>query len=194
VAGIDLTPAMIDRAKALQQAHGLANLTWRIGPVLPLPFPDASFSLVFTRSSFHHVLDPKAVLAEMVRVCSPGVRVAVVDVFTSSPERAEAFNRMEMLRDPSQGRALALDELTGLFGEAGLQSVRRQFYKHEFDLEPVLHGRWRPGGFDTARCAPAPLNSLTGKEPRKTRTASEQVNNPIALWKAPYGRQEDERS
>src|SRR5262249_20106325 len=28
--GIDLTPAMIDRAKALQQAHDLGNLTWRI--------------------------------------------------------------------------------------------------------------------------------------------------------------------
>jgi ubiquinone/menaquinone biosynthesis C-methylase UbiE len=76
VAGIDLTPAMIDRAKALQQAHGLANLTWRIGHVLPLPFTDASFSLVFTRYSFHHFLDPEAVLAEMVRVCSPGGRVA----------------------------------------------------------------------------------------------------------------------
>jgi hypothetical protein len=39
VTGIDLIPAMIDQAKALQQSHGLANLTWRIGRVLPLPFP-----------------------------------------------------------------------------------------------------------------------------------------------------------
>jgi len=108
VTGIDLAPAMIDRAKALQQSHSLANLTWRIGDVLPLPLPDASFSLVFTHYSFHHFLDPKAVLAEMVRVCSPGGRVAVVDVFTSSPEQAEAFNRMERLRDPSHVRALSL--------------------------------------------------------------------------------------
>ena len=99
---------MIEQAQALQQAQGLTNLTWRIGNVLPLPFPDASFSLVFTRYSFHHLLDPEAVLAEMVRVCSPGGRVAVVDVFTSSPEQAEAFNRMERLRDPSHVRALSL--------------------------------------------------------------------------------------
>jgi ubiquinone/menaquinone biosynthesis C-methylase UbiE len=60
---------------------------------VPLPFRDAAFSLVVTRYSFHHFLDPQAVLAEMVRVCAPGGRVAVIDVFTSTPEEAEAYNR-----------------------------------------------------------------------------------------------------
>jgi ubiquinone/menaquinone biosynthesis C-methylase UbiE len=146
VTGIDLTPAMIGQAKALQLSHGLANLTWRIGHALPLPFPEAPFSLVFTRYSLHHFLDPKAVLAELIRVCSPGGRVVVVDVFTRSLEQAELFNRMEKLRDPSHVRALLLDELTGLFHEAGLQNVRKQFYKHEFGLEPVLKGSFpNPG-------------------------------------------------
>jgi ubiquinone/menaquinone biosynthesis C-methylase UbiE/GrpB-like predicted nucleotidyltransferase (UPF0157 family) len=152
VTGIDLTPAMIEQAKALQHSHRLANLTWRIGNVLPLPFPEASFSHVFTRYSFHHFLYPKAVLAEMVRTCSPRGRVAVVDVFTSNPSQAKAFNRMEKLRDPSHVRALSLEELTGLFHEAGLQSVRRQFYKHEFDLEPVLKGSFpNPGDAERIR-------------------------------------------
>src|SRR5947209_8771537 len=105
VTGIDVTPAMIEQAQALQQARARTNMTWRIGDVLPLPFFDASFSLVFTRYSFHHFLYPKAVLAEMVRVCTTGGRVVVVDVFTTSPEQAEAFNRMEKLRDPSHVRA-----------------------------------------------------------------------------------------
>jgi ubiquinone/menaquinone biosynthesis C-methylase UbiE len=73
VTGIDLTPAMIKRAKILQESKALPNLSWRIGDVLPLPFADAAFSLVFTRYSFHHLPDPKAVLAEMVRVCAPSV-------------------------------------------------------------------------------------------------------------------------
>src|SRR5581483_12507692 len=34
VTGIDITPAMIDQAKALQQSHRLTNVTWRIGGVL----------------------------------------------------------------------------------------------------------------------------------------------------------------
>jgi ubiquinone/menaquinone biosynthesis C-methylase UbiE len=98
VTGLDLTPAMIEQAQARQRAKGLTNLAWLVGDAVPLPFPDAAFSVVLTRYSFHHFLDPEAVLAEMVRVCRPGGRVAVIDVFTSSPEQAEAYNQVEKLR------------------------------------------------------------------------------------------------
>src|SRR5687767_12948001 len=47
--GIDLTPAMIEQARALERARGLTNVTWRIGDVLPLPFPDGAFSIVTSR-------------------------------------------------------------------------------------------------------------------------------------------------
>lgn len=93
VTGIDLTPAMIEQAKVLQHSLGLTNLAWHVGDVLPLPFANSSFSLVFTRYSFHHLIDPKAVLAEMVRVCSPDGRVVVVDVFMSNPAQAEAYTK-----------------------------------------------------------------------------------------------------
>jgi SAM-dependent methyltransferase len=138
VTGIDLTPAMIQQARIKQRATGLTNLTWVVGDAVPLPFTDAAFSVVVTRYSFHHSLDPKAVLAEMVRVCRPGGRVAVIDVFTSGPEQAEAYNRVEKLRDPSHVRALPLEELTGLLHDAGLQDVRTGFYKLDVALETLL--------------------------------------------------------
>ena len=138
VTGIDLTPAMIEQAKVLQQSHGLANLTWHLGDVLPLPFAADSFTLVFTRYSFHHFLDPRAVLAEMVRVCLPGGRVVVADVYTSNPQQAEAYNCLEILRDPSHVRALAVEELTDLFEAAGLQTKKPQFYKHESGVEDII--------------------------------------------------------
>jgi ubiquinone/menaquinone biosynthesis C-methylase UbiE len=152
VTGIDLTPAMIEQAGAMQQSHGLTNLAWHVGDVLPLPFADASFSLVFTRYSFHHFLNQKAVLAEMVRVCRPGGRVIVVDVFTSNAEQAEAFNSLEKLRDPSHVRALALEELTSLCAEAGFHEVKTQLYKHEVEMEQVLQRSFpNPGDADKVR-------------------------------------------
>lgn len=152
VTGIDLTPAMIEQAKVLQQTHGLTNLAWHVGDVQPLPFANASFSLVFTRYSFHHFLDPRAVLAEMVRVCSPGGRVVVVDVFMSNPDQAEAYNRLEKLRDPSHVRALALEELTELLAEARLQDGRMRFCKHEVEMEQVLQRSFpAPGDADKIR-------------------------------------------
>jgi len=122
---------MIEQARTRQQSKGLTNVAWQVGDVLPLPFAAGSFSVVFTRYSFHHFLDPKAVLAEMVRVCEPGGNVAVVDVFTTTPEQAAAYDQVEKLRDPSHTRALLLDELTGLFRDAGLSDIKTEFYKLE---------------------------------------------------------------
>ena len=154
VTGIDLTPAMIEQAQAKQRARGLTNLTWRVGDAVPLPWPDAAFSVVVTRYSFHHFLDPKAVLAEMVRVCRPGGRVAVIDVFTRGPEQAEAYNRVEKLRDPSHVRALTLEELTGLALGVGLRDVRTAFYKLEVALETLLAASFPgPGDADRIRRA-----------------------------------------
>ena len=138
VTGIDITPAMIDEARKRQQSMGLTNMEWRVGDVLPLPLADASFSAVVTRYSFHHFLEPKAVLMEMVRTCQPGGTVAVVDVFMSTPEQAEAYNRMEKLRDSSHTRALLLAELTGMFHDAGLNELKTAFYKLDVELEKLL--------------------------------------------------------
>jgi ubiquinone/menaquinone biosynthesis C-methylase UbiE len=137
VTGIDITPAMIERAKARQAKLGLANLTWRVGDILSLPFPDDSFSLVATRYSFHHLLDPKAALAEMKRVCEPGGRVMVMDAAPESG-KADAYNRMEKLRDPSHVRAMPAEELLRMAREAGLVAAARAFLKVEFELETTL--------------------------------------------------------
>jgi len=121
VTGIDLTPAMIDRARAVVSERGLANVTLQVGDVRPLPHADGAFSLVVSRFAFHHFPDPAAVLREMARVCAPGGRVVVADAAVSpDPARAAAFNRMERLRDPSHVRALSLAELVALFEAAGL--------------------------------------------------------------------------
>ena len=153
VTGIDLTPAMIAQARSLQLDKGLANLTWQIGDVVHLPFEDNSFSIVASRYSFHHLIDPPAVLAEMARVCISEGRVAVADVVASSePKRAAAFDYMEKLRDPSHVRALTLAEMADLFQQVGLGDLRTSLYSLEIGLEDVLRGSSpNPGDADKVR-------------------------------------------
>ena len=67
VTGLDVTPAMIAQAQKNQTDQEIANITWQIGTCLPLPFANDAFSLVLTRYSFHHFLNPAEVLAEMIR-------------------------------------------------------------------------------------------------------------------------------
>jgi SAM-dependent methyltransferase len=151
--GIDLTPAMIDQARTLQNEKRLTNVSWQVGDILPLPYVDASFSVVASRYAFHHFLDPGAVLAEMRRVCIPSGKVMVVDVMASPiPEKAEAYNRVEKLRDPSHVRGLALSELEGLFALNGFSTPRKTFYRVESELDDTLRRSFpNPGDADEIR-------------------------------------------
>jgi ubiquinone/menaquinone biosynthesis C-methylase UbiE len=147
VTGIDLTPAMIERAKELQRGKGLTNLTWQIGNVLPLPFRDASFSLVVSRYSFHHFLDPQAVFAEMVRVCRPGRRVLVADV-TMAPEKRDFFDLEEKLRDPSHTRTLTPAEFLQIAEGLKLRDLTTTFAKSARNLETHLQASFPNPGDD----------------------------------------------
>jgi len=128
--GIDATPAMLERARALATEKGVANVTWQEGDVEHLPYADGAFSIVVTRFAMHHFLDPRAVFREMVRVCAPGGHILVVDTYVSDdPAQAAAFNRLEKLRDPSHARSLSLAELKSMFAAAGLGEPRISFYE-----------------------------------------------------------------
>jgi ubiquinone/menaquinone biosynthesis C-methylase UbiE len=147
VTGIDLTPAMIARAQEIQREQGLTNLTWQIGNVLPLPFPDAAFSLVVSRYTFHHFLNPEAVFAEMVRVCRPGGRVLVSDT-VMAPEKREFYDLEEKLRDPSHTRTLTPAEFLEMAETLKLREIRQQFIKSERNLEAHLQASFPNPGDD----------------------------------------------
>ena len=151
VTGIDITPAMIEQAKKRQQEKGLTNLTWVVGGALPLPYADYSFSLVITRYSYHHFLDPKAVLAEMIRVCKPEGWVLVADV-AIDPAKSAAYDRLETMRDSSHAHALSTEEFIALFQQSGLKECRQSAYGVEIELETQLKASFpKPGDTESLR-------------------------------------------
>lgn len=151
VTGIDMTPAMLARAAEHAKMLGLTNVTWQQGDATKLPFPDAAFSIVLTRFSFHHFLEPITVLNEMVRVCRPGGRIVVCDMFASTdPTKAATWNRLERMRDPSHVRCLSLPELEGLFARVGLPQPREAFYELRDTVRHLL-GRSFPNPGDDVK-------------------------------------------
>jgi SAM-dependent methyltransferase len=169
--GIDVTPAMLDRARKLAADKGLTNVAWRQGDVSSLPYEDASFTIVTTRFSVHHFIDPAAVLREMVRVCAPGGRIVVVDDYASEDlAKAAAFNRLEQLRDPSHARCLTLTQLKGLFGVVGLPEPEARFYELRGDVAGLL-----------ARSFPNPGDDLEIIEMFKASAADDRLGIPIRL-------------
>jgi SAM-dependent methyltransferase len=82
VTGLDLDPAMVERARA--NADRLGNGDGRrpsflVGDAASLAFPDASFDLVVSTFSMHHWADATAGLAEIARVLRPGARALIWD-------------------------------------------------------------------------------------------------------------------
>jgi SAM-dependent methyltransferase len=82
VTGVDLDPAMIDRARANAHrggAGGQRRPRFLVGNVASLAFPESSFDLVVSTFSMHHWADPTAGLAEVGRVLRPGGRALIWD-------------------------------------------------------------------------------------------------------------------
>ncbi|MFF4350320.1 class I SAM-dependent methyltransferase [Streptomyces sp. NPDC001530] len=76
--GVDLSPAMLDRAR--RRAAGLgADVRLTEASATELPFPDASFDTVVCTLGLCCIPDDKAAVAEMRRVLKPGGTLLLLD-------------------------------------------------------------------------------------------------------------------
>ena len=140
-----------EQARRLQAEKRLANISWSVGDILPLPYPDDHFSIVLTRYSLHHFVKPSLVLEEMRRVCKPGGKVMAADV-ALPPEKVAAYDHLEKLRDPSHTHALTLPEFETLFAGSGLENIQRGSYGVELELEQQLKASFpEPGDEEKIR-------------------------------------------
>jgi ubiquinone/menaquinone biosynthesis C-methylase UbiE len=152
VVALDLTPEMLAEGRREAEQQGLTNLVFEQGEAEHLPYPNDAFDLVVTRFSLHHFADPRGPVQELVRVCRPGGRVAVIDLVSpDDPTVAATYNHLERLRDPSHLRALTADELPRLMREGGLTIV------HTVPRDVEVHlDRW----LDLTRATPEARQSI----------------------------------
>ena len=82
VTGLDLDPAMIERARAnadRSEDSDERGPSFLVGDVAALPFPDEAFDLVVSTMSMHHWADPTSGMAEIDRVLRPGASALIWD-------------------------------------------------------------------------------------------------------------------
>jgi ubiquinone/menaquinone biosynthesis C-methylase UbiE len=147
IVGVDLTPAILKRARNSAQADGIGNLYFALGDARALPFADASLDLVVTSYSLHHIPDPERVIREMARVLRRGGRAGMLDMLVpEDPNAAERRNQIEIARDPSHTRALPKSEFEKLFAGAGLRVTASELDEHMRSFDHWLHvAGWHRG-------------------------------------------------
>lgn len=77
VVGIDMDGSQIALATERAAALGLSNVEFRQASVYELPFPDASFDVVFSHALFEHLSDKAGAARECLRVLRPGGAIGV---------------------------------------------------------------------------------------------------------------------
>ena len=92
VTGIDLDPAMIERATARGGGRYLA------ADAVSLPFEDDAFDLAVSTLSMHHWADAHAGIAEIGRVVRPEGQLLVWDIRRGAPLHAHAPNPTEAMQ------------------------------------------------------------------------------------------------
>jgi arsenite methyltransferase len=91
VIGVDMTPAMLEKARQAANETGLANVEFREGYAEALPVGEGWADVVISNGVLNLMPDKAAVLEEMSRVLKPGGRLQIGDILVQKavPESAK---------------------------------------------------------------------------------------------------------
>ena len=125
VIGVDMTPEMIEQARANIEKNDAENVEFRLGEIENLPVRDEYVDVIISNCVINLSPDKQRVFEEAYRVLRPGGRLAIADVvMTASPP--------EGIRDDLEsiaacvGGAATIAELEAMIEGAGFESVSIQ--------------------------------------------------------------------
>jgi arsenite methyltransferase len=125
--GVDMTDAMLERARAYAEKAGFKNVEFRKGEIEALPLEDGSVDVAISNCVLNLVPDKDRAFREIHRVLKPGGRLAVSDMAWELEPDAPVRRDLEAIVG-CIGGALVLDDYVTRLKRAGFKSV--QVEKH----------------------------------------------------------------
>ena len=120
--GIDITPAMLERARANAHAGGYTNVEFYQSAIDQIPLPDSSVDCVISNCVLNLAPDKPAVFREIARVLKPGGRLAISDIALKR-ELPEAVAKSVAAYVGCIAGAILIDDYRNGLLEAGFEHV-----------------------------------------------------------------------
>lgn len=123
VIGVDMTPAMLSKARANAVSGGYGTVEFRLGEIENLPVADASIDVIISNCVINLSPAKAQVFREAFRVLKPGGRLAIADVVASTELPAQIRNDMALFSGCMAG-ASTVAELETYLRDAGFVDIR----------------------------------------------------------------------
>ena len=141
VIGVDMTPAMISKARSNAEMAGVQNVEFRLGEIENLPAADHSVDVIISNCVINLSPEKWRVYSEAFRVLKPGGRIAVSDIVLTATLPEELQGDL-FLHTGCMAGASSIPELEAYLADAGFANVR---------ISPKDESRdfireWVPGG------------------------------------------------
>jgi arsenite methyltransferase len=138
--GVDMTEAMINRARQNASELGYANVEFRLGEIEQLPVESNTIDRVISNCVINLVPDKRQAFAEIHRVLKPGGSFVVSDIVTVGELPVAVRNDPQLWAGCVAG-AVDRDEYIKIIEDASFLNVQvlseRQFDKHALHLGAI---------------------------------------------------------
>lgn len=140
VIGVDMTDAMLRKARRNAQKVGIDNVEFRKGEIEHLPVDDNAVDVIISNCVVNLSPEKAAVLRETFRVLKPGGRLAISDVVAVRPMPDDIRND-EAMQCACIGGAASVEDLRHMLRSAGFEEIRIGLREESRDLIKT----WAPG-------------------------------------------------
>src|ERR1035437_266456 len=123
VIGIDMTEAMIEKARANAEKLGYNNVEFRLGDIEKMPLTANKADVIVSNCVLNLVPDKQKAFSEIYRVLKPGGHLSVSDVVIRSELPDQIKEAAEMYAGCVAG-AIQIEEYLQIMQDAGLKNIQ----------------------------------------------------------------------